>query len=61
MTTWMDEAKMRDPMESAKKYAELMEDFGAEDQKDEELMSELDILWHAAMRSPDAAKIVQEV
>lgn len=59
--TWIDEAKKRDPMESALKYAELMKDYDInEDYKNAELMCELDILWYAAMRDEEAAKIVKD-
>jgi hypothetical protein len=48
-------------MESAAKYVELMKKFKSEDQEDEALMTELDILWHAALRDKEAAKLVTSV
>lgn len=60
--TWIDEAKKRDPMESAKKYVELMKDYDInKDYTDAELMCELDILWYAAMQDENAEKMVKNI
>lgn len=65
--TWLDEANKRDPIESAKKYIEMMKEF---DEMDSDIvgenvhalyMIELDILWEAANRDEKAVKILKQI
>lgn len=59
--TWIDEAKKRNPMESAIKYVELMKDYNIDrDHQDEELMCELDILWESATNNKESKKYIEE-
>jgi hypothetical protein len=54
--TWYEEAKKRDPLESAKKYIKLTnEEF---DMDDDDLMTELDILWMSACQDKESRKII---